>query len=262
MSSSVAESLSLAADHAASRPSAYRTAYGGSGMAVRTSRACAWRCSPRLGSRFHRRDMAAWSRWSACLPRPWSGGHEVTLFCAPGSLSSARVVTVLDDPHPDEIERSLYEADHVARVFERIDQLPAIVPSTSCTTTAASLLSRWPTASTRRSCIPCTGSSPGDGRVLRPPRPSGARGDQPGTARNGARALAEWRDPEPDRHAGLAVARAQGRLRAVDRQDDGREGPAPRDRSGRAQACRSSWQESSTRPAGVLRPRGGATHRR
>jgi glycosyltransferase involved in cell wall biosynthesis len=48
-------------------------------------------------------------------------GHEVTLFCAPGSLSSARVVTVLDDPHPDEIERSLYEVDHVARVFESIE---------------------------------------------------------------------------------------------------------------------------------------------
>ena len=48
-------------------------------------------------------------------------GHDVTLFCAPGSLSSARVVTVLDDPHPDEIERSLYEVDHVARVFEEIE---------------------------------------------------------------------------------------------------------------------------------------------
>src|SRR5579862_5345346 len=48
-------------------------------------------------------------------------GHAVTLFCAPGSVSSATVVTLLDAPHPDEIERSLYEVDHVARAFEAID---------------------------------------------------------------------------------------------------------------------------------------------
>jgi glycosyltransferase involved in cell wall biosynthesis len=48
-------------------------------------------------------------------------GHEVTLFCAPGSVSSAKVVTLLDEAHPDEIERSLYEVDHVARAFDQID---------------------------------------------------------------------------------------------------------------------------------------------
>jgi glycosyltransferase involved in cell wall biosynthesis len=48
-------------------------------------------------------------------------GHAVTLFCAPGSLSSARVVPLLDEHHPDEIERSLYEVDHVALAFEAID---------------------------------------------------------------------------------------------------------------------------------------------
>jgi glycosyltransferase involved in cell wall biosynthesis len=48
-------------------------------------------------------------------------GHDVTLFCAPGSASSASVVTLLDRPHPDEIERSLYEVDHVGRAFDRID---------------------------------------------------------------------------------------------------------------------------------------------
>jgi glycosyltransferase involved in cell wall biosynthesis len=51
-------------------------------------------------------------------------GHEVTLFCAPGSRSTARVVTLLDEARPDEIERSLYEADHVARAFAMIDQAP------------------------------------------------------------------------------------------------------------------------------------------
>ena len=48
-------------------------------------------------------------------------GHDVTLFCAPGSHSSATTVPLLDDQHPAEIERSLYEADHVARAFAAID---------------------------------------------------------------------------------------------------------------------------------------------
>lgn len=48
-------------------------------------------------------------------------GHAVTLFCAPGSKSSAKVMPLLGVAHPDEIERSLYEADHVARAFELID---------------------------------------------------------------------------------------------------------------------------------------------
>jgi glycosyltransferase involved in cell wall biosynthesis len=48
-------------------------------------------------------------------------GNEVTLFCAPGSTSTACVVTLLDDAHPDEIERSLYEVDHVAQAFAAID---------------------------------------------------------------------------------------------------------------------------------------------
>ena len=48
-------------------------------------------------------------------------GHDVTLFCAPGSRSSAKTVPLLDEPHAREIERSLYEADHVARAFAAID---------------------------------------------------------------------------------------------------------------------------------------------
>jgi glycosyltransferase involved in cell wall biosynthesis len=48
-------------------------------------------------------------------------GHAVTLFCAPGSRSRARVVSLLEESYPDEIERSLYEADHVARAFQEID---------------------------------------------------------------------------------------------------------------------------------------------
>ena len=48
-------------------------------------------------------------------------GHDVTLFCAPGSVSSATVVTLLEDSHPDEIERSLFEVDHVGQAFDQID---------------------------------------------------------------------------------------------------------------------------------------------
>jgi glycosyltransferase involved in cell wall biosynthesis len=53
-----------------------------------------------------------------------SRGHMVTLFCAPGSRSSATVVTLLDKHHPDEIERSLHESDHVARAFDEIELAP------------------------------------------------------------------------------------------------------------------------------------------
>lgn len=48
-------------------------------------------------------------------------GHDVTLFCAPGSVSNATVVTLLKESHPDAIERSLYEVDHVGQAFDRID---------------------------------------------------------------------------------------------------------------------------------------------
>jgi glycosyltransferase involved in cell wall biosynthesis len=48
-------------------------------------------------------------------------GHDVTLLCAPGSRSSAGVRTLLGATHPDEIERALYESDHVARAFDVIE---------------------------------------------------------------------------------------------------------------------------------------------
>jgi glycosyltransferase involved in cell wall biosynthesis len=49
-------------------------------------------------------------------------GHEVTLFAAPGSHSSARVITPLAAAHPDEIGFSLCEADHVSHTWDQIDQ--------------------------------------------------------------------------------------------------------------------------------------------
>jgi glycosyltransferase involved in cell wall biosynthesis len=48
-------------------------------------------------------------------------GHEVTLFAPPGSRSAARVDSPLGEAHPDEIESSKVEADHVARAFASIE---------------------------------------------------------------------------------------------------------------------------------------------
>jgi glycosyltransferase involved in cell wall biosynthesis len=48
-------------------------------------------------------------------------GHDVELFCAPGSRSRATVRPLLDAPHPDSIERALFEADHVGRAYEAIE---------------------------------------------------------------------------------------------------------------------------------------------
>ena len=48
-------------------------------------------------------------------------GHDVTLIAAPGSESPGDVEPMLDAPHPDEIERSVHEVDHVSRAFEFID---------------------------------------------------------------------------------------------------------------------------------------------
>jgi glycosyltransferase involved in cell wall biosynthesis len=48
-------------------------------------------------------------------------GHEVTLFAARGSRSSARLVTILEEDPPDAIGRALFEADHVAGALKILD---------------------------------------------------------------------------------------------------------------------------------------------
>ncbi len=90
---------------------------------------------PRLGSGPLRVAMLA-PPWISVPPPGYGGvesvvsaltealvrqGHAVTLFCAPGSTSSAKVVTLLAEAHPDEIERSLYEVDHVVRALDEVD---------------------------------------------------------------------------------------------------------------------------------------------
>ena len=52
-------------------------------------------------------------------------GHDVTLFAAPGSHSSARVHTLLDSAHPQTIGSALHESDHVALALEAIDEATA-----------------------------------------------------------------------------------------------------------------------------------------
>ena len=52
-------------------------------------------------------------------------GHDVTLFAPPGSRSSATVAAVLEEPHPNDIEKAQYEVDHVAGAFAAIDQARA-----------------------------------------------------------------------------------------------------------------------------------------
>ena len=52
-------------------------------------------------------------------------GHEVTLFAPPGSESRAEVSTVLEQAHPDEIQKAQIEVDHVARAFAAIDRAAA-----------------------------------------------------------------------------------------------------------------------------------------
>jgi glycosyltransferase involved in cell wall biosynthesis len=49
-------------------------------------------------------------------------GNDVTLFAAPGTRSRAEVLSPLENPHPDEIQMSVYEADHVASAFASIDE--------------------------------------------------------------------------------------------------------------------------------------------
>src|SRR4029079_8587178 len=49
-------------------------------------------------------------------------GNDVTLFAAPGTRSTARVLSPLEAPHPDEIQLSVYEADHVASAFANVDE--------------------------------------------------------------------------------------------------------------------------------------------
>lgn len=52
-------------------------------------------------------------------------GHDVVLFAAPGSHSTAKVRTFSDAPHPDEIGASIHECHHVACTWAEVERAAA-----------------------------------------------------------------------------------------------------------------------------------------
>jgi hypothetical protein len=163
-------------------------------------------------------------------------GHEITLYCAPGSVSRAKVVTLLDQSHPDEIERSLYEVDHVGQAFDAIDMNRDRfdIIHDHCGFTALAMASRIDTPIVHTLHGPFTAETAafyarhGHKAAL-----VGISRAQLSSAPPGLGPIDSI--PNPIDPPGVAAAGAQERLPALDRQDDPGEGAAPRDRSG---ACR------------------------
>ena len=93
-------------------------------------------------------------------------GNDVTLYAAPDSESDARVVEVLDESHPDQIEHSLIEAAHVGSVFGRIDRERVRARRLRCC--ARSLpgggAGDGGSPAVSRSCTPCTARSTMNGQ--------------------------------------------------------------------------------------------------
>jgi glycosyltransferase involved in cell wall biosynthesis len=52
-------------------------------------------------------------------------GHHVTLFAPPGSSARGDVVHVLEEAHPDDIQKAQFESDHVASAFAAIEDAAA-----------------------------------------------------------------------------------------------------------------------------------------
>ncbi len=52
-------------------------------------------------------------------------GHDITLFAAPGSRSSAQVCSPLEGTHAKQIGSSLYESDHVGAAYDAVDRAGA-----------------------------------------------------------------------------------------------------------------------------------------
>jgi hypothetical protein len=77
-------------------------------------------------------------------------GNDVTLFAAPGTRSRAEVLSPLESPHPDEIQLAVYEADHVASTFARMEETepPFDVLHDNCGFTAFAFADRIDTPST------------------------------------------------------------------------------------------------------------------
>ena len=161
-------------------------------------------------------------------------------------------------------QMALYEADHVASTFARMEQSdpPFDVLHDHCGFTAFAFADRIDTPVVHTLHGPFTEDTSG---VLRAARPQGERrGAQPLPGRAGAgRARRGGGDRQPDRRRRLPLPRREGRLPALDRAPQRRQGPAARDRGGaRGRRAARARRPGAARPGGVLRERGGASHRR
>jgi glycosyltransferase involved in cell wall biosynthesis len=52
-------------------------------------------------------------------------GHAVTLYAPPGSTARGDVVNLLEEAHPDDIQKAQFESDHVAGAFAAIEDAAA-----------------------------------------------------------------------------------------------------------------------------------------
>ena len=119
-------------------------------------------------------------------------GNEVTLFAAPGTRSRAEVLSPLESPHPDEIEMSVYEADHVASAFAGMEEAdpPFDIVHDHCGFTAFAFADRIDTPLVHTLHGPV---QHGDERVLRAPRAQGvSRSAQPLPGGAGAPTRSTW----------------------------------------------------------------------
>jgi glycosyltransferase involved in cell wall biosynthesis len=76
-------------------------------------------------------------------------GHDVELFCAPGSRSRAKVRPLLERARPNNIGQALFEADHVALAFAAVESArngskPFDVVHDHCGYTALAMADRLP----------------------------------------------------------------------------------------------------------------------
>jgi glycosyltransferase involved in cell wall biosynthesis len=94
------------------------------------------RLAPQRADRHRLRIAMLAPPWITVPPRGYGGieavvallcdemvarGHEVTLFAAPGSHSTADVQAPLERTHADQIGSSLHESDHIGAAFDAID---------------------------------------------------------------------------------------------------------------------------------------------
>ena len=143
-------------------------------------------------------------------------------------------MTLLDEAHPDEIERSLYEVDHVGRAFDAIDSSTGHdrfdVVHDHCGFTGLAMANRIDTPLVHTLHGPFTPETAAfyarhghKGTLV------GISRAQLSSAPPGLGPIASI--PNPIDLSGLAAAGAQGRLPVVGRTDDPGKGSAPRDRS-------------------------------